>query len=130
MDGSVTIPVNDHLGFRLEDATNPKEKITFSWKVPSELCNSSGNLQGGMLAAFADSLLGAATAPYLPHDRYPALAEMKISIFRPAPEGTELTGTGYIVKAGKRVMFAEAEIKDSDGRLIARASGTEIPAEG
>ena len=40
-----------------------------------------------------------------------------------------LTGEGRVVKAGKRVIFAEAEIKDGDGKLIARASGTEIPAE-
>jgi acyl-coenzyme A thioesterase PaaI-like protein len=32
------------------------------------------------------------------------------------------------VKSGRRVLFAEAEVKDEEGRLIARASGTEIPA--
>jgi uncharacterized protein (TIGR00369 family) len=129
LDGSVTIPVNDHLGFRREDSPDPKEKIVLSWTVPSEYCNSTGNLQGGMLAAFADSLLGAAASAHLPDDHFPALAEMKISIFRPAPEGSELMGEGYLVKSGKRVLFAEAEIKDSEGRLIARASATEIPAE-
>ena len=129
VDGSVTIPVNDHLGFRVEDATDPRAKVVLSWKVPPEYCNSTGNVQGGILAAFADALLGAATSAHLPADRFPALAEMKISIFRPAPAGSELTGEGCVVKAGKRVLFAEAEIKDSEGRLIARASATEIPAE-
>jgi uncharacterized protein (TIGR00369 family) len=129
IDGSVTIPVNDHLGFRIEKTDDPRAGVVFSWKVPSEYCNSTGNVQGGILAAFADSLLGAAASAHLPADRYPALAEMKISIFRPAPAGSELTGEGYLVKSGKRVLFAEAEIKDSEGRLIARASGTEIPAE-
>jgi acyl-coenzyme A thioesterase PaaI-like protein len=52
---------------------------------------------------------------------------MKISIFRPAPAGTRLTGRGYVIKAGKRVLFAEAEITDPDGQPIAKASGTEIP---
>ncbi|MGH2820182.1 MAG: PaaI family thioesterase, partial [Actinomycetota bacterium] len=96
--------------------------------VPAELCNSAGNLQGGVLAAFADALLGAATSAHLPEDVYPALAEMKISIFRPARRGATLRGDGYVVKPGKRVLFAEAEVTDSDGNLIARASGTEIPA--
>ena len=30
---------------------------------------------------------------------------------------------------GRRVLFAEAEITDPDGTLIAKASGTEIPAD-
>jgi uncharacterized protein (TIGR00369 family) len=128
-DGSVPIPVNDHLGFRFEDAADPRDRVTISWKVPPESCNSTGNVQGGMLAAFADSLLGAAASAHLPDDQFPALAEMKISIFRPASAGSELTGEGYLVKSGPRVLFAEAEIKDSEGRLIARATGTEIPAQ-
>ena len=129
-DGSVRLPVNDTMGFEVTDDSRPKESITFTWTVPAEYCNTAGNLQGGILAAFADALLGAATAAHIPEDRYPALAEMKISIFRPAPEGVKLTGRGRLLKSGKRVLFAEAEIIDSNGRLIAKASGTEIPAEG
>ncbi|MEO8323399.1 MAG: hypothetical protein ABI571_04585 [Actinomycetota bacterium] len=45
---------------------------------------------GGMLAAFVDSVLGGAAALHLSPERYPALAEMKISIFRPADAGTEI----------------------------------------
>jgi uncharacterized protein (TIGR00369 family) len=117
------------MGFKLEDASRPQESIAFVWTVTPEYCNTSGNAQGGILAAFADTALGAACAAFLPADRYPALAEMKISVFRPAPAGTRLTATGRIVKPGRRVMFSEAEIKDSDGRLVARASGTAVPTE-
>lgn len=127
-DGSVELPANDTLGFVVVDDASPRDSISFTWTVPPEYCNSAGNLQGGMLAAFADALLGAATAAHLPEDRYPALAEMKISIYRPAPARAQLKGRGYVVKSGARVIFAEAEITTADGRLIARASGTEIPA--
>jgi uncharacterized protein (TIGR00369 family) len=127
LQGSVSVPVNDALGLRVEATPDPKESISFSWRVPPELCNSVGNVQGGILAAFADSLLGGATSAHLPEDAYPALAEMKISILRPAPAGTTLVGRGYVVKTGRRVLFAEAEVLDGDGRLIAKASGTEIP---
>ena len=128
-EGSVSLPINETMGFELEEHDNPQESITFGWTIPSEYCNTAGNVQGGMLAAFADTALGAACSAYLPEDRYPALAEMKISIFRPAPAGSRLTATGRMVKPGKRVMFTEAEIKDAGGRLIARASGTAVPAE-
>ena len=53
---------------------------------------------------------------------------MKLSILRPAPAGTSLVGTGRVLKAGKRVMFVEADVIDEAGTLIAKASGTEIPA--
>jgi uncharacterized protein (TIGR00369 family) len=127
-DGSISIPVNSELGFRVEEVTDPKEEISLSWVVPPELCSSAGNLQGGLLAAFADSLLGGATSAHLPDTEYPALAEMKISIFRPAPAGTTITGKGRVLKKGRRVLFAEAEVFAADGKLIAKASATEIPA--
>lgn len=81
------------------------------------------------MAAFADALLGGATAAHLPEEQYPALAEMKISIFRPAPAGTKLIGKGSVLKRGKRVLFAEAEITNSEDKLVAKASATEIPAD-
>jgi uncharacterized protein (TIGR00369 family) len=127
-DGSIAIPANDELGFERGDTDDPATEISLRWKVPRELCNSAGNLQGGILAAFADALLGGATSAHLPESEYPALAEMKISIFRPAVAGTTITGTGRVLKKGRRVLFAEAELFSQDGKLIAKASGTEIPA--
>ena len=128
-DGIIDVPANRTLGFEIVDHGDPTEHVAINWKVPTELCNSAGNIQGGILGAFLDALLGSATAAYIPETHYPALAEMKISIYRPAPAGAELFGKGYIVKAGKRVLFAEAEVRNDAGELIAKASGTEIPIE-
>jgi uncharacterized protein (TIGR00369 family) len=125
--GDVEIPVNDQLGFVAQEVDDPRAGVAFTWEVPSELCNSAGNLQGGVLAAFADAVLGSACAAHLDENDYPALAEMKISILRPAPAGSTITGRGKVLKAGKRVLFVEAEITAADGKLIATASGTELP---
>ena len=127
--GAFSVPANESFGFELGDIADPKQAILMDWKVPPEYCNSAGNLQGGVLAAFADALLGGATAAHLSEDTYPALAEMKISVFRPAPAHTVLHGRGHVVKAGRRVLFAEAEITNDEGKLIARATATEIPAQ-
>jgi uncharacterized protein (TIGR00369 family) len=126
--GVIKIPANDTLGFEMVPTDDPKQEIALSWTVPAEFCNSVGSLQGGVMAAFADALLGVAAAGHLPDNLFPALADMHISIMRPAPAGMALTGRGRILKAGRRVLFAEAEIFDDDGRLIAKATGTEIPA--
>ncbi len=126
--GALNMPANHTLGFEIVPTEDPKTDISYRWTVPAEYCNTSGNLQGGVMAAFADALLGGAAAAHLPEEEFPALAEMKLSIFRPAPAGTKLHGTGRVLKIGRRVLFAEAEISDDEGRLIAKASGTEIPA--
>ena len=127
MDGAFSIPASDTLGFQRRDTGDPNE-VSFTWTVPAELCNSAGNLQGGIVAAFADAVLGGLCATQLPEEKYPALAEMKISFLRPAPAGTTITGTGRLLKAGKRLMFAEVEVTGEDGRLIAKVSGTELAA--
>ena len=126
--GEITIPVNDTFGFELAPAATDDE-VVLSWTVPANMCNSAGTLQGGVMAAFADAVLGGTAALHLDEDRYPALAEMKISVMRPAPAGTTLIGRGRVLKAGRRVLFVEADITDNDGRLIAKASATEIPAQ-
>ena len=127
-DGSAPFPVNETLGFELEPTDDPKSSVAFTWTVTEEYCNSAGNLQGGIMAAFADAVLGACTTPYFAEDHYPALAEMKISFLRPAPAGTKLRAEGRVLKAGRRIMFAEVEVTDHEGRLVAKVSGTEVPA--
>ncbi len=125
LEGDFTIPANDTLGFEHRRSDEPDE-VAFTWKVPPELCNSAGNLQGGVLAAFADAVLGGLCATQIPDTVYPALAEMKISFLRPVPAGTTIVGTGRLLKVGQRVMFAEVEVTDLDDRLIAKISGTEL----
>jgi uncharacterized protein (TIGR00369 family) len=126
-DGDVKLPVNETLGFEID---RQADGVAFDWTVPPEYCHAEGNLQGGMLAAFADAVLGAVAASELPEDRYPVLAEMKISILRPAPAGARLRATGRVVKAGRRVVFTEAEVTNTEtGKLVAKASGTALSAE-
>ena len=127
--GKVKFPVNETMGFELQPAENPHETISYTWTIPEEYSNSEGNLQGGVMAAFIDAVLGTVTTPHLPEDKYPTLAEMKVSFFRPARVGTRITGTGRVVKRGRRVLFAEVEVTDEDGKLLAKASGTEIPSD-
>jgi uncharacterized protein (TIGR00369 family) len=123
--GDVVIPVNAEFGFEI--VSGSEDEVVYRWKVPEEYCNSAGNLQGGVMAAFADTLLGMACAPHMTEDDYPALAEMKISILRPAAAGSTITGRGVVLKRGRRVLFVEAEVTGEHGQLLAKASGTEIP---
>ena len=124
-EGAFTIPANDTFGF---ERVETDDSVAFRWTVPPEYCNSAGNLQGGVMAAFADAVLGGLCASEIPNDFYPALAEMKIQFLRPAPAGSTITATGRVLKPGKRLIFVEAEITDEAGKLLAKITGTEIPA--
>lgn len=126
--GDFEIPANDAFGFAIHPADDPKESVTATWVVPDEYCNSAGNLQGGMLGAFVDAAMGSACAAHMTEDLYPALAEMKISFLRPARARMKIHATARVIKPGKRLMFVEADVTDDEGNLLARITGTEVPA--
>lgn len=127
--GDFTIPANDRFGFEVRPDTDPEQGVSVSWTVADEYCNSAGNLQGGILGAFADSAMGAACAAHLPEDMYPALVEMKISFLRPARSGSTIHARARVIKSGKRLLFVETEITNDSGDLLAKVTGTEVPAK-
>lgn len=112
------------LGMTCLDKTEPGVTI---WVMPAaeHLANPVGVVQGGFLAAFADSAMATATVTNLEGRRaYTANTEMKITFVRSAPIGETLTCTARVIGGGKRATFVEAEITDSTGRLVAKASST------
>src|SRR5918992_674195 len=98
VEGKETFPVNETMGFELQPADDPQDAISYTWTIPESYSNSEGNLQGGVMAAFIDAVLGTVTTPHLPEDKYPTLLEMKVSFFRPAKVGTRITGSGRVIK--------------------------------
>jgi uncharacterized protein (TIGR00369 family) len=93
--------------------------------VEERFCNPVGMMQGGFVAAFADSAMGASSITAA-RDRkiFSANAEMKISFLRPIPLGSVLTCTATTISSGSRVNFVEADVVDQDGKLVARANST------
>jgi uncharacterized protein (TIGR00369 family) len=97
------------------------------WRMPAseQFANPAGILQGGFVAAFADSAMSTATVTNLQGRRaYVANTELKISFVRAAQVGPPLTCTARVIGGGKRVTFVEAEVTDQSGDLIAKASST------
>jgi uncharacterized protein (TIGR00369 family) len=97
------------------------------WQMPADerFTNPAGIVQGGFLAAFADSSMAASSVTWAAGRKvFTANVEMKISFMKPVlPEGT-LTCTARVVSGGQRVAFVEAEIVDEAGAVVARASST------
>lgn len=97
------------------------------WRMAADerFTNPAGVLQGGFLAAFCDSSMGAAAVTSA-RGRAVAVAnaEMKISFLAPVRPGGTLICEAEVVSSGRRVAFVEAGVRDGDGRLVARASST------
>lgn len=112
------------LGMVCVDKSEPGVTV---WQMTAgeHLANPVGVVQGGFLAAFADSAMATATVTNLQGRRaYTANTELKISFLRSAPVGAVLTCTARVIGGGRRVTFVEAEVVDAGGRLIAKASST------
>jgi len=87
--------------------------------------NPLGTVQGGYACTVLDAAAGCAVHTTLPAGTGYTSLEIKVSYLRGLSLTTgPLTATGRVVKPGKRVAFAEAELTDSQGRLVATASST------
>ena len=83
--------------------------------------NPMGQLQGGMYGVMMDSAMAVAANGI-------STATLQISIFRPTSSGF-LMVTGEIVRRGRRIIYAEAEIRDEEGRLVAKGNQHGIPRD-
>jgi uncharacterized protein (TIGR00369 family) len=133
MASRMQVPPNSDLtlGMTCLDKAVPG-RCTWHMTADERFANPAGIMQGGFLAAFADSAMGAAAVTYVEGRRVLASnAEMKISFLAAVPPGADLSCTAEVVSGGRRVAFVEAGIvarqADSEHeRLVARASSTYI----
>ncbi|HEV2361247.1 MAG TPA: PaaI family thioesterase [Acidimicrobiales bacterium] len=127
-DERIQVPPNCDLtlGVTCTDKSTPG-RTTWQMRADERFANPAGILQGGFITALADAAMGAATITALGDAKvFSSNVELKTSFMRPARVGTTLTGTGWVVNKGRRVVFCEAEITDGNGKLIARASSTYV----
>ena len=131
MASRMQVPPNSDLtlGMTCVDKATPG-RSTWRMTADERFANPAGIMQGGFLAAFADSAMGAAAVTFVEGRRvFASNAEMKISFLGPVPPGADLSCTAEVVSGGRRVAFVEASIvaREADSgteRLVARATST------
>ena len=102
------------------------ETLTMRFTAPPEFGTPRGAVQGGLIAGFLDEVMGAAVAHATKGEAIPLNLDMNLTFLKLVPIGT-FTGTGRIVRRGKRVIFLEGELHDDEGNLLSRATSTAIP---
>jgi uncharacterized protein (TIGR00369 family) len=81
-----------------------------------------GFAHGGLVATMADLAAGFAAVTLVPDGVGVVTAELKVSYLNPGV-GSHLKAIGWVLKAGRRLHFCEAEVW-CDGVLIAKATAT------
>lgn len=125
-DARVQVPPNSDLTLGMV-CTDKREPGRTVWRMRADerFANPTGIIQGGFVAALADSAMGASSVTWARERRvFCANAELKISFMSPARVGSTLTCAASVVSGGQRAAFLEAEIVDDEGRLVAKASST------
>jgi len=99
--------------------------VTGRW-VPTELaCNPRGIVQAGVHSVILDAAMNFATNTALEgRDRTRATLEMKTETMRVANAGDQLAVRGEVVRAAKQVAYVEASVRDAEGQIVSRATGT------
>ncbi len=128
---TLQIPPNCDLTLGLT-CVDKSTRGTSVWRmrIDDRFLNPAGIVQGGFLAAMADSAMGASVVTTV-GDRKVIVAntEMKVSLLRPAQRGALLTCTATVLKAGSVISFVGARIVDENDQLIATASSTYLLKE-
>jgi uncharacterized protein (TIGR00369 family) len=99
--------------------------VVFTAQPDESHYNPIGAVHGGFACTVLDSVAGCAVQTTLPRGTGYTSLEIKVSYLRGLSTTTgALTATGRVIKPGKRVAFAEGELTDSEGRIVATASST------
>jgi uncharacterized protein (TIGR00369 family) len=85
--------------------------------------NPLGTLHGGVYCDLADAAMGYAYAATLGEGETFTTVELKINFFRPVRKG-RLIAEARVIKAGGTLGYVECDVKDQDGKLLARAGST------
>ncbi|MFA5450833.1 MAG: PaaI family thioesterase [Dehalococcoidales bacterium] len=115
-------PAVDYLGMRLETLEPGYARV--SMMIKSEHKNFHGNAFGGIIMALADHAFGYAANSL----EYPSVAsQFNMHFLRAATEGEVLIAESRVIKSGKRISVSEIRITNSQGELVALATGTTVP---
>jgi uncharacterized protein (TIGR00369 family) len=119
-------PCSETLSLELTQVDQAKGTIRLKMVGLPQWCNPRGALQGGFVTAMLDEAMAVAgiVAGELAF-AVPTL-ELKTTFLRPCAAGP-VEAEGRVIRWGKSAAFLEADLFDSDGRLVARASSTVLP---
>ena len=115
------IPFVTHL--KILTDTLGKGEARLSLPIEPHLTNSLGTVHGGVIMSLLDVALCTAARTLHPDSAGVVTIDMSAS-FVAAGEGDRLWADGRVLRDTRTMTFVEAEARNADGTLVAKAIGT------
>lgn len=108
------------------DLSDPAGGAVVTLEVEAKHLNRNGTLQGGIHAMMLDAAAGFSASRHLAGQAAQIVPVVTLSLtthfLAPANLGTVIA-TGRVTGGGHKIVYAEAEIRDSAGVLLSQGSG-------
>jgi uncharacterized protein (TIGR00369 family) len=99
--------------------------VEATWIPTTLACNPHGIAQAGIHALVLDASMNFAINAAMPgRDRTRGTLEMKTETMRPAKLGDSFRVRGEVVRMARQVAYGEGTVRDTEGRLVSRSTGT------
>jgi uncharacterized protein (TIGR00369 family) len=113
-------PAAKLLGREIVSVDPQSGEVTLRFTAKAEFANRHGTVQGGMLAAMLDSATGNAVMARLPSHLTAVTTRLDTQFLKPAALGP-ITAAARLVHQDERNAEVQAELIDSEGRIVATA---------
>lgn len=114
-------PISSHFSMMVV-SVEPGE-VVFTCVPDESAYNPIGLVHGGLVCTLLDSVTACAVHTTLPAGTAYTSIELKVSYLRPVrADSGVLTARGRVVKPGRKVAFAEGEVLDAEGKVLATAT--------
>lgn len=115
-----TSPFNNYLGIQLEKYE--EGAVVYSIKITHNHKNINDAVHGGVYFSILDTVMGATVRSVT--KKPITTVNSTVTFIAPLTEGDQMIASANVVKSGKSIAFAEGEVKDSNGTILAKSVGT------
>jgi uncharacterized protein (TIGR00369 family) len=91
--------------------------LELEFEVRPEMANPTNLLHGGLQCAFMDDVIGITTAT-LGYEGFPISIDFHVDYLGKVKVGEKIRVIGKIIREGKNILHATAEIHNMEGKLI------------
>lgn len=109
------------IGFEVPESGAGRAVVTL--QAGPQHTNPMGTMHGGILCDIADAAMGIAFASTLGAGESFTTVELKINFLRPVRQAL-LRAEGRVVHRGRTIGYAECDVLDENGKLIAKSNST------
>ncbi len=114
-------PIRETLGIRYLRVS--PGRITAQFRAGHPFTNANGTVQGGILCAFLDHVMGQSAYTLVGPDERLTTVEISLKFMDPLRPG-DIRGEGWVVKRGHAIFFCEGQVYSPGGETALKASST------